>query len=383
MANDSKRAASITSAYQKAHRKSGTPFLSLLIYKSLIIQINEYHINYQLFSVDDFVDTSCNTSNLSKSLGTNMKAAYINQYGSVENLIIGDVAKPRITSMQVLIEVKAAGVNPVDFHIRNGILKDSGAHQLPLVLGWDAAGIVSEIGQQVTDFKPGDAVYVYAPLTTQGSQAEYLAVDANVVAHKPASLSFIQSAAVPLAALTALQALTTHGKLKKQQKVLIHNASGGVGNFAVQIAKHLGAYVIATGSKAKQDFIMSFGADEFIDYKQDDFEQHVSDIDLVFAAVGGNNIVERSLDVIKENGRLISLLDEIDEKKAQSRNIYYTRMMVEPSQKELNLITDLLESKQLKVTIDSVFSLNNAKQAMMKSESARATGKIVIEVAAT
>jgi NADPH:quinone reductase-like Zn-dependent oxidoreductase len=310
-----------------------------------------------------------------------MQAAYIKQYGDVENLMVGDVPKPSISSSQVLIKVKAAGVNPVDFHIRNGMLEDSGTHELPLVLGWDAAGIVSEVGQHVTDFKLGDEVYVYSPLTEQGAHAEYLAVDANVVADKPASLSFIQSAAVPLAALTALQALTTHGELQKGQLVLIHNASGGVGSFAVQIAKHLGAYVIATGSQAKKGFIMGLGADEFIDYKQDDFEQHVSNIDLVFAAVGGNNIVERSLVVIKPNGRLISLLDEIDEKKAQSQNIHYARMIVEPSKIGLNTIADMLESNQLQVTIDSVFSLDDAKKAMIKSESARATGKIVIEVA--
>jgi len=312
-----------------------------------------------------------------------MKAAYIKQYGNVENVIIGDLPKPSISASQVLIDVKAAGVNPVDFHIRNGMLKDSGTHELPLVLGWDAAGIVSEVGQLVTDFKLGDEVYVYAPLTEQGAQAEYLAVDADVVAHKPASLSFIQSAAVPLAALTALQALTTHGELQKGQKVLIHNASGGVGNFAVQIAKNIGAYVIATGSQAKKDFIVGSGADEFIDYKQDDFEQHVSDIDLVFAAVGGNNIVERSLEVIKPNGRLISLLDEIDDKKSQSQNIHYARMLVEPSRSGLNTIAELLELNQLQVTIDSVFCLDDAKQAMIKSESARAKGKIVIEVVAS
>jgi len=309
-----------------------------------------------------------------------MKAAYIKQYGNVENLIVGELDKPIISASQVLINVKAAGVNPVDFHIRNGMLQDSDTHQLPLVLGWDAAGIVSEVGQHVTDLIIGDEVYVYAPLTEQGAQAEYLAVDAEFVAHKPASLSFIESAAVPLAALTAYQALTTHGELKEGQKVLIHNASGGVGNFAVQIAKHLGAHVIATGSQAKKSFIMGLGADEFIDYKQDDFEQHVSDLDLVFAAVGGNNIVERSIDVIKPQGRLISLLDEIDEKKAQAKDVYYARMLVEPSKSGLNIITDMLESNQLKVTIDSVFSLDDAKQAMILNESARATGKIVLEI---
>jgi len=309
-----------------------------------------------------------------------MKAAHITQYGDIETLKVGEVVKPVISSSQVLIKVKAAGVNPVDFHIRNGMLKDTDSHTLPLVLGWDASGIIAEVGESVTDLKLGDEVYVYSPLTEQGAQAEYLAVDANFVAIKPQSLTYIQSAAVPLAALTALQALTIHGQLQKGQKVLIHNASGGVGNFAVQIAKHLGAYVIATGSKAKKDFIMGFGADEFIDYKQDDFEQHVSDIDLVFAAVGGNNIVERSLDVIKENGRLISVLDEIDEEKAKAKQVNYARMLVEPSREGLNKITHMLESAQLKVTIDSVYTLDDAKLAMIKSESARATGKIVIKV---
>lgn len=309
-----------------------------------------------------------------------MKAAHIQQYGNIDTLIVGEVAKPSISASQVLIKVKAAGVNPVDFHIRNGMLKDSGTHELPLVLGWDASGIISEVGDLVTDLKVGDEVYVYAPLTEQGAQAEYLAVDADVVAAKPKSLSYIESAAVPLAALTALQALTTHGQLKKDQKVLIHNASGGVGNFAVQIAKQLGAHVIATGSLAKKEFIMGFGADEFIDYKKDDFEKYVQDVDLVFAAVGGNNIVERSLEVIKYNGRLISLLDEIDETKAEAKNVNYARMLVEPSKAGLNQIADMLESNQLKVTIDSVYSLDDAKQAMIKSESARATGKIVIEV---
>ena len=309
-----------------------------------------------------------------------MKAAHIKQYGDIDTVLVGTVAKPKIKANQILIKVKAAGVNPVDFHIRNGMLKDSGTHQLPLVLGWDAAGVISEMGQLVTDFKLADEVYVYAPLTEQGAQAEYIAVDADVVALKPKTLTYIESAAVPLAALTALQALTTHGQLKPGQKVLIHNASGGVGIFAVQIAKHLGAHVIATGSLAKKDFIIGLGADEFIDYKQDDFEKKVANVDLVFAAVGGNNIVERSLAVIKSGGRLISLLDEIEPALAAEKNIEYARILVQPSKSGLNLLSEMLEAKQLKVIIDSVYRLDDAKQAMEKSESARATGKIVIEI---
>lgn len=309
-----------------------------------------------------------------------MKAAHVNQYGNIDKLIIGEVKKPEITAEQVLIKVVAAGVNPVDFHIRNGMLEETNAHALPLVIGWDAAGIVSEVGDQVKDLTIGDEVYVYTPLTEQGTQAEFVAVDANLVAHKPKSLSFIESAAVPLAALTALQGLTDEGKLQSGQTVLIHNAAGGVGSFAVQIAKQLGAYVIGTGSVAKKEYILGLGANEFIDYKQDDFEDKVTNVDLVFAAISGGNIVERSLSVIKKNGRLITLLEEILLEKASRMNIHYNRMIVTPSREGLNKLTDLIESNALKVTIDSVFTLDQAKGAMKRSESARATGKIVISV---
>lgn len=309
-----------------------------------------------------------------------MKAAHINQYGNIDKLIIGEVKKPEITEEQVLIKVVAAGVNPVDFHIRNGMLAETNTHTLPLVIGWDAAGIITEVGRQVTDLSIGDEVYVYTPLTEQGTQAEFVAVDANLVAHKPKSLSYIESAAMPLAALTALQGLTDEGELQVGQTVLIHNAAGGVGSFAVQIAKQLGAFVIGTGSAAKKDYILGLGADEFIDYKHDDFDKKVMNVDLVFAAISGGNIVERSLSVIKKHGRLITLLEEIPIEKATKMNIHYNRMIVSPSREGLKRLTDLVENGYLKVTIDSVFTLDQAKAAMERSESARATGKVVISV---
>ncbi len=309
-----------------------------------------------------------------------MIAAYINEYGNVDNLVVGELPIPVMAQDQVLIKVVAAGVNPVDFHIRNGMLKDTNTHSLPLIMGWDTAGVIEKVGNKVKGFNVGDAVYVYSPLTEQGGQAEFMVVNANVVALKPASLSFIQSAAVPLAALTALQALTNEGQLKSGQKVLIHNGAGGVGSFAIQIAKHMGAYVIATGSQVKKDFILGLGADKFIDYKQDNFEQLVDAVDLVFAAVGGNNIVARSLTVLKPNGRLISVLDDIEPDLARAKNVYFNRMLVQPSREGLNTITDLIENKHLSITIDSVYALKDAKQAMIRSESTRATGKIVIEV---
>jgi len=309
-----------------------------------------------------------------------MKAAHINQYGNIDKLIIGEVKKSEITEEQVLIKVVAAGVNPVDFHIRNGMLAETNTHTLPLVIGWDAAGIITEVGRQVTDLSIGDEVYVYTPLTEQGTQAEFVAVDANLVAHKPKSLSYIESAAMPLAALTALQGLTDEGELQVGQTVLIHNAAGGVGSFAVQIAKQLGAFVIGTGSAAKKDYILGLGADEFIDYNHDDFDKKLINVDLVFAAISGGNIVERSLSVIKKHGRLITLLEEIPIEKATKMNIHYNRMIVSPSREGLKRLTDLVENGYLKVTIDSVFTLDQAKAAMERSESARATGKVVISV---
>jgi len=310
-----------------------------------------------------------------------MKAIYIEQYGNAEQLIIGELDKPVITNHQVLIKVQATSVNPVDWMVREGFLKEGGMHTLPLVLGWDVAGEIVEIGSEVSDFSIADAVFAYAPIEKQGAYAQYIAIDSEVVSHQPKSLSAIQSAAVPLAATTAWQSLIKGCQLKAGDRVLIHNASGGVGSFAVQIAKAQGAYVIGTASKAKQGFVESLGVDEFIDYRSQRFEEVVGEVDCVFAAVGADDVVSRSVSIIKKGGYLISLIDEIEQHVAEEAGIFYQRWWVQPNREDLQQIAQLIDNNQIQVQIDKVFAFNEIKQAHALSESKRAQGKIVLTVA--
>ena len=228
-----------------------------------------------------------------------MKAVYLEEYGSAQNLTFGDIARPTITPNQVLIKVQGAGVNPVDWMVREGFLQASSQHEMPLIVGWDAAGQVVEKGNNVSNLKLGDQVYVYAPISEQGAYAEYLAVDSRLVASAPKSLDIVTAAAVPLAATTAWQALVEGCQLKAGQRVLIHNASGGVGSFAVQIAKSLGAYVIGTASASNKAYLTALGVDQFIDYQTQRFEDLVDELDAVLVAVGGDGIAERSLEVVQ------------------------------------------------------------------------------------
>ena len=322
------------------------------------------------------MNTSINENNKNEM----MKASIITEYGETVNLQMSTLPKPSISEDEVLIEVVAAGVNPVDFHVRNGMIKDMGVHTLPLVLGWDAAGIVSKIGENVKDLKVGDEVFVFAPIFGQGAYAQYISVDANLVALKPKTLNFVQSAAIPLAAVTAYQGLFRDGALQKGQKVLIHNASGGVGGFAVQLAKNAGAYVIAIASSSKEEYVKSLGADEFIDYTSTNFEEVLSDLDLVFVARGGTDILEKSLEVLKSGGQMVSTLDELDEQLKEKSNINFTRMWVQPSLEDLNVIKEQIDNDNIKVAIDSVYSFEQAQDALKRSESYKAVGKIVINI---
>ena len=311
-----------------------------------------------------------------------MKAVYIEQYGNAEKLIVGEVSQPETLPNQVLIKVHGAGVNPVDWMVREGFLQEIGEHKLPLILGWDASGEITQMGEEVNDFNLGDAVFVYAPISGQGAYAEYIAVDSGLVAAKPNTLNMLTAAAVPLAATTAWQALMQGCKLKSGDKVLIHNASGGVGSFAVQIAKACGAYVIGTASAAKESYVRALGVDEFIDYRSQRFEDTVEQVDAVLAAVGGNDILSRSLQVIRKGGYLISLLDDLDVDIAQQQGVNFQRWWVMPNAKDLQQISQLIDSGKIQVNIDKIFSLEQVKQAHSLSESQRACGKIIINVAA-
>jgi NADPH:quinone reductase-like Zn-dependent oxidoreductase len=309
-----------------------------------------------------------------------MRAVYINEYGAADKLTVGELEKPEITASQVLVKVMAAGVNPVDFHVRNGFLAESGTHSLPLIPGWDVAGIVVACGSDVDTLKTGDEVFAFAPIGGQGVYAEYAALEAAHVVAKPESLDFVKSAAVPLAALTAWQGLMDEGQLKQGQRVLIHGASGGVGGFAVQIARQHGAYVIGTASAANAEFVRDLGANECLDYRITDFERDLAPVDMVFAAVGGNNILLRAQKIIKDHGCLVSTFDDLVDGQIPERHITFSRMWVKQNREQLMAISDLIDQRKIRVTLDSVYPLEHAVQAHLRSESARAVGKIVLNI---
>lgn len=322
---------------------------------------------------------------MNKSIKTQMKAAFINQYGSHENLQVSTLDTPQINADQVLIKVAAAGVNPVDFHIRNGMLDGTDTHQLPLVLGWDLAGEVVQIGNDVSGIKLSDQVFAFSDISKQGTYSEYVAVDAELVRLKPNKLNMQQAAAVPLAAVTAWQALTRDAGLSlenaKDKKVFIQNASGGVGGFAVQIAHYLGAHVIASASGAKEAYVKGLGADEFIDYKTQDFSELVEEADIVLAAIGGQENLVKSLEVIKPHGQLISTLDELPEGTQVANNIQFTRMWVKADGNDLGKIAELIDAEKITVHLDSIYPLEEVKAAHQRSEAGKATGKIVLNIA--
>ncbi|MEH6405077.1 MAG: NADP-dependent oxidoreductase [Sneathiella sp.] len=309
-----------------------------------------------------------------------MKAVFINEYGDSGKLIVGELDKPSILPSQVLVKIVASGVNPVDFHVRNGLLKDTGSHSMPLIPGWDAAGIIDAVGADVTSWKVGDEVFTFTPIMGQGNYAEYSAVEADFVTAKPKTLNFVESAAVPLAALTAWQGLFDHGGLKKGQRVLVHGASGGVGGFAVQMAKDAGAYVIGTASAKNEAYVRGLGVDEFIDYQKVPFEGVVEPVHLAFATVGGNNILNRSETIILDGGSLVSTFDDLDEGEILDRGISFSRMMVTQNRDQLSHIADLIDAGKITVAVDSVYPLDHAVQAHLRSESARAVGKIVLNI---
>jgi len=309
-----------------------------------------------------------------------MTAAFIEGYGEQETMTIGQRPVPKIEANQVLIEVAAAGVNPVDFHISNGMIADTGTHTLPLILGWDAAGKVVAKGENVSQHEIGDEVFVFAPIDKQGVYAEFLAVDADLVVSKPKTLTMNESAGVPLAAVTAWQGLVEEGKLTEGQRVLILGASGGVGGFAVQIAKALGAHVTASASGKNAAYVKSLGADEFIDYKTENFEDIAKDMDLVLVISSGGDLVKRAFSVVKENGYVVSTLDDADADFVASTGVNFSRMWVKPDGNDLAIIGNMIDNGDVQIHIDSIYPLEKVNDAIKRSEAQVAVGKIIVEV---
>jgi NADPH:quinone reductase-like Zn-dependent oxidoreductase len=313
-----------------------------------------------------------------------MKAIILKDFGSVDELVYEEIETPQIKDDEVLIKVKAIGINPVDAKTRKGKGQASRIkHDKPMILGWDVSGEVVDAGRNVSSFKAGDEVFGMINIPGHGrAYAEYVAAPANQLAAKPSNVSFEEAAAAGIAAVTALQALQTHGNVKAGQRVLIHAASGGVGHYAVQIAKSLRAYIIGSSSEANRDFVLNLGANEHMNYKVPDWEKSFGPVDFVLEAIGGDNI-DRSLKLLKPGGTIVSLPSGLsenvgDKAKVQGKNgVFFT---VSSNGDDMQKIAGMLASGALRSHISKTFPFSQIKEAHIQIESGKTRGKLVVLV---
>lgn len=309
--------------------------------------------------------------------GQTIKAIRVYQYGGPEDLRLERIERPAPQAGEVLVRVHAAGVNPVDWKIRQGLLKDSRPVQFPYIPGADLAGVVEEVGPDVTTFQKGQAVFGQS---THGTYTEYTPVSINTLALKPKTLSFAEAAAIPIGATTAWQGLFDHGGLQAGQRVLIQGAAGGVGLFAVQFARWRGAYVIGTTSTPNVDFVRSLGANEVIDYTSTVLEGTVHDVDLVFNTVGGKTL-ESSLYAVKRGGTIVSIAGLPSQEKAQKLDVHVVTFSARVSSDLLRTFAQLIDEGQIKVVVEKTFPLSEARQAHELSERGHGRGRIVLHIA--
>lgn len=313
-----------------------------------------------------------------------MKAMVMEKAGGVENLLMKEIAQPEINVDEVLVKVAAISINPADTKVKyvEGVLTELFGPERPIILGWDIAGSVVAVGQDVTQFKLGDKVFGMVNFPGHGkAYAEFVAAPQGHLAKMPENVSFQEAAATTLAALTALQAL--QGNVNKGDKVLIHAGSGGVGHFAVQIAKHLGAYVISTSSEKNRDFILSLGADKHIDYHSQAFEEVLTDIDFVFDTVGPE-IAEKSLKVLKKGGQLISIsmmaIPENLQRLADSLEVSIKNILVKSNGDDMNKLKFMLEDGSIKPYVSQSFDFAHLGDAHTAVERGRTVGKVIVTV---
>jgi NADPH:quinone reductase-like Zn-dependent oxidoreductase len=308
-----------------------------------------------------------------------MKAVRIHSYGGPEVLQYEAAPRPKPGKGEVLIRVHAAGVNPIDWKVRAGYMKDFIPHSFPLILGWDVSGAIKEVGPNVSRFKKGNEVYSLPDHTRNGAYAEYIVVRESEVALKPNALHHVRAAAVPLATLTAWQALFDTAQLQPRQRVLIHGAAGGVGHFAVQLAKWKGAHVIGTASAKNHEMLYELGADELIDYTTQRFEDVVRNIDVVLDTIGGET-QERSWKVLKKGGALVSVVQSPSENKAREHGVRGVRLGVRPNGQELAEIAKIIDAGNLAPVIDRILPLSEVRRAHELSQFGHTHGKIVLRV---
>ena len=332
-----------------------------------------------------------------------MKAFIVERYGRKGVGRLGDMPEPELRDGDVLVRVHAAGVNPLDSKIRTGEFKLILPYRLPLILGNDVAGVVARVGPRVQRFKPGDEVYARPHHDRIGTFAEFIAMNEDDVAIKPKKLTMEEAASIPLIGLTAWQALIERAKLQKGQKVLIHAGSGGVGTFAIQLAKHVGAIVATTTSTANVDLVRRLGADVVVDYKKDDFEKVLRDYDVVVNSLGKETL-EKSLRVLKPGGKLISISGPPDpdfatdigsgwllrqlmgvlsyriRKQARRHRVSYSFLIMKANGDQLREITSLIDAGTICPIMDRIFPFESTEAALAYVETGRAKGKVVIKV---
>ena len=332
-----------------------------------------------------------------------MKAFIVDRYGSSDSVRAGEMPVPQLRDDDVLVQIHAASINPLDLKIMDGKLKLVLPYRLPLILGNDLAGVVVGVGAGVRRFKAGDEVYARVDTDRIGAFAELISISEDSVALKPKTLSMEEAASIPLVALTAWQTLIERANLRTGQKVLIHAGSGGVGTMAIQLAKHLGATVATTTSTANVDWVKGLGADVVIDYRKDDFEAVLRDYDVALDTLGGE-VLEKSLRVLRPGGKLVSisgppdpdfakdmglpwglrqvmrLLSHRIRKGAKRHRVRYSFLFMKPSGEQLREIGALIDSGAIRPVVDRVFPFNSTKEALAYVEQGRARGKVIVKV---
>ena len=306
-----------------------------------------------------------------------MKAIRVQQYGGPEQLRYEDAPAPQARSGQVLVRVRATSVNPWDYKLASGIFQKMVPLELPYIPGGEFSGVIEVAGGGIADLTVGQGVYGNCP---RGAYAELVALDAATAAPKPKKLTHIEAATVPVAGQTAWQGLFEHGRLEKGQTVLIHAAAGGVGSFAVQLARWKGARVLATGSAANTDYLKSLGADVVIDYKTTDFESVAKEIDVVFDLVGGETQA-RSLNVLRKGGHLIATAQPPSQDLAKKAGVRAMMMQMTPTRQRLQKLAELLDAGTIRTVVTKTYPLSAAREAWEYGKSGHTRGKVAIEVA--
>lgn len=310
-----------------------------------------------------------------------MKAAQINEYGHADKLVVNEIDKPVAGKGQVLVEVQAASLNPFDTMVREGYLQEAVPLKLPVTLGGDIAGVVSEVGEGVDSVSAGDIVYGQANVVAgnSGALAEYAVTKAEQIAKAPVNVDITEAASLPLVGVSALQALTDHLNLQADQKIFVHGGAGGIGSIAIMIAKNIGAYVATTATADGITYVKELGADEVIDYKAQDFSESLTSFDAVFDTVGGEDF-SKALAILKPGGVAVSMIADADETLANELKVTALKQSTHVTSDKLKQLAKLVEDGVVTAKVGKVFDLADIQQAFEARESGEVIGKIVVHM---